>query len=931
MSLPLGRMKAAFGSDRAGRWLEVVALVAVLVVAVLSWQMVHSVATAMYRQFEVLGDPPLMPIPVAGPELGATGPPVRPPSQLGHVGYFWSERAFHYRTTLMFAVEGFQDPAVLAHDTFQQHPDGVDSWREYALLMEPVYGFLYRLAGDQARPLVEFLLGLVPLIHVLMFFPLFAMARALGCGRVLAVVGVVFYATCTLGFLRMTGSLLLKEDFSLLLLTLFLAVHLHAWRVRSFRWTILAAILLIPLLASWHLSQFLVLVVLLGAAVAWMVGGPGEESRDQKIPLGVFMPLAYTAGGLTAGLTPSLWARGFWISLPMAVMFAWCLTAWLTGRKPAPGHSARARMAVLLGAIVVLGALVVFNRSYTGDYNHVFSLLVQKLVHGFHRPDNPLLLPFDIRVFWAPPFNTPTPVEVWSKLGWHAVVLVPVLVWCFWAIFRRGTDAVQRSFLLTVPAFLAAYGLVERLGVVFLVFAAPAVALGGQWLVRRLERSLGPRALIVGAGLLLVSPVLNLNGNLGDMIRITRSTRAGRDVRLGASDQATWQSWSGLFSWATTHTPGPGSRLAGEPAVFLGGIAVSPQMLLYAGRPIVLNSQFENAAIRRRYRRYLEALFATEEAELWEFARRYEADYIFINRDFATVTGPGSASWLAGVSGPLYRDMNVVRMHFQPEGLDGFAPVYDNEHYRVLQVLRSPGERPHADWQSDHNSWWRPGNFRFAEDGRLVDPLTDRARLAEFEKALSDLQDKQRDILAAVEKRWRGAGRPDRPDLMWLHRRFVQSRLEELTTGGGAGETGRLENTIRSRLSEIDPLSGKPLGTALARLAKDWLELLATHAGEPLHHAACGQLLASAGRYDAAVEQFAAAAALVPSSVAAVPGWKPTELQGRLWLEEVWWSLAAGRDLRARDLARAHAADFPRGSREAEFFLRVGAIPGDFE
>ena len=915
---------------------EIIALAAIVLLAVFSWQMINAVATSLYRQYEVIGDPPLVPIVAAGPELGGTDRPARPPSQLGHIGYFWSERAFHYRCALMFAVDGYQDPAVLARDTWQQHPDGVNAWREYTLLMEPVYGFLYRLAGDQARPFVEFLLRLVPLVHVLIFFSLYSVARALGCRRFLAVLGVVFYATCTLGFVRMTGSLLLKEDFTLLCLSVFLALHFWAWRRESVRLVALAALLLVPVLAAWHLSQFLILVVMLGAAVSWAVTGHTEASVKGKIPFTVLMPTVYTLAGLAAGLTPSLLARGFLFSVPMSVLYAWTIIAVAAHRRKELEKSAPARILGLAVLVAVLGTLAFFNREYAGDYNHVFGLFVQKVVHGFRLPADPGLLPFDIRVFWTPPFNTPTWGEIWSKLGFHVGVLVPVLIWCFVTILRRDADVVRRSFLMTIPAFGAAYMMIERLGIVFLVFAAVAVATAGEWLVQRLASSMGSRALPVVAGLLLISPVLNLNGNLGDMIRITRSVRQGNEVVMRTSDQPLLDSRAGMFSWLAAHTPGPGSRLPGSAAVFLGEIGVSPQLLLYTGRPIVLNSQFENADIRRRYRRFLEALYATDEIVLWEFAREHGADYIFINRDFATRTGPGSSPFLAGVTGCLDLAMNVVKMHFRPEALRGFTPVYDNEYYRVLRVLPAAREHGPVSWTRDYNSWWRLENFQ-VRDGRLVDLAGDRGRLAAFESALSDLQDRQRHILAAVEKRWRGARGTGarRSDLMLLHRQYVQARLDRmLPDAGGGAEVGRLENEIRARLSEIDPLSGQPLATVLAILVhgKDgWLDQLSTHAGEPIHHATCGQLLALSGMYDEAAEQFGLAAAFYAEPARGAPGQGPPEMQIRLWQEQIWWNLAAGRNNRARQMAQEYAVHARPASREEAFFLRVGMITGDFE
>ena len=86
----------------------------VLVLAGLSWRLISDVSTALYGQTAPQGDPPLHLIPNPAPDPFADGRSVRtPPSQLGHTGYFWSERAFHYRTALMFAVDDYRDPAVL--------------------------------------------------------------------------------------------------------------------------------------------------------------------------------------------------------------------------------------------------------------------------------------------------------------------------------------------------------------------------------------------------------------------------------------------------------------------------------------------------------------------------------------------------------------------------------------------------------------------------------------------------------------------------------------------------------------------------------------------------------------------------------------------------------------------------------------------------
>ena len=170
---------------------------------------------------------------------------------------------------------------------------------------------------------------------------------------------------------------------------------------------------------------------------------------------------------------------------------------------------------------------------------------------------------------------------------------------------------------------------------------------------------------------------------------------------------------------------------------------------------------------------------------------------------------------------------------------------------------------------------------------------------------------------------------------MQLHRQYVQARLEGLMAAVGSGpKTGRLENNLRARLSEIDPRSGQPLAAVLTNLAHGaggWLEQLSTLVGEPGQHATCGQVLALAGRYAEAAGQFGAAAAFFPDAGQTGPGVAPPEMQVRLWLEQVWWNLAAGRIELARRQARSHAGHTKAASREGGFFRKVGAIPGDFE
>lgn len=918
---------------------EAIAFLAIVVLAILSWRLVSDAATAMYLQFGELGDPPLHAVAVPGPDpYPGQGVQERtPPSHLGHYGYFWSERAFHYRTALMFAVDDYQDPSRLRSDTWQQHPGGVDAWREYTLLMEPVYGLLYRLAGDQSRPFVEFLLKLVPLVHVLLFFALFGAARLAGAGRLAAVLGVAFYASCTLGFQRLAGSLLLKEDFALLLLGGFLVAHAWAWRRPRWPRLAIAALLLAATLASWHLSQFLLLVVLAASAYAAVVrpsagGGPG-----------IAVPAAYLIAAVAAGLTPSLWERGFLSSPLVAVVIAWCGTAWLARRRPGLGPGAL--LGILAGLAAVLTGLSLLNRVFGGDYNHVFGLLVEKVRFGFHKPDDPSLLPFDVRIFWTEPFHSPHLAEIRAKLGLHVLWVPVVTVWALAEGLRDRSGRAAGAFLLCIPAFLAAWLMIERLGVVFLPFAAIGMALLADravlWARGRRPGPVPAAALV--AAVFLATPVLNLGGNLGNLIAVSRDLRAGRPVKLGATDQDTWIDRAELFRWINSATPGPGAPGGGEPAAFLAKVGLSPQLLLYAERPVVLNSQFENREIRRRYEAFLQLLFGSDEEALWRFATDLGADFLVTDRYVAGNDGTGSSAYLAGHGGRLHTGMLAVRMHLDPGSLSRFRPVFDNAYFRVLAVRRSDGSWPPALPGATHSAWWNPANFTVA-GGELTDLDGDRRRLREFLDQVAGVQQAQDRMLENVELKWRqGRREGERPPLMELHRRLVQAKLD-LWSGRASdpeAQTGvirQLENRVRARLSEIEPGTGRSLGAALAALAgggggsgPGLVDLLDGRGAEPLHRAAAGQLLALSGRYAEAAAQFARAAAFYDDPVTGALPDRPARMTWQLWTEIVWWKLGAGDVDGARELAESYRTGLAGAGIPAGIFDQVAAISQDFD
>jgi hypothetical protein len=897
-----------------GRYADAGALLLVLVLMALSWYLVSGVATAVYDQYETYGDPPKS----IGPASGIAG------SQLGHQAFFWSERAFHYRTILMFAVDDYDDPGTLSLDTQQQHPDGVNAWAEYTLMMEPVYGQLYRWFGQPDELLVDFLLRLIPLVHVLLFLPIFWLARSLGVRPWLAVCAVLVYATCTMGFTRLAGSLLLKENFSLLWLMVFLAAHHRACNKKDFFALLVAAAALILALASWHLSQFLLLVIFLASGIS---ATPTHDASRGFWP-GSWWPAAvYLAAGVLAGFTPSLLSRGFFLSLPMAALVAWLIRAWWSEHRS--GHAPNPRIVWLL-SLIALGALSFFNPLVDGDYNHVSGLLFQKIAHGFVLPTDPSSLPFDVRVFWAPPFTSPHLADILPRLGYHLLLLLPAGVWFGVSAVRRRLNPGLTGFLLTVLAYLAAWLLIERLGVVFWPVAVVMVALAGEQALGKdcLPLRMKPPVLVLL--LILVASTLNLTGILKPQIKMARLAHAGSPINMGISDAASDRFKVELFDWFRRETTGPGSPVPGPVAGgVLGEAAVSPQVLLYARRPIVLNSQFENTPIRERYHQYLELLFGTDEKAFAQFLEDTKTAYLFINRSWAITDGPGSISWQAGVGKELSVNMMMLRLHFRPESFSFLQPVFDNEYYRVFRVGGARPNDPDAPaWLGRHNAWWAENNFR-VENGHLVDPKSDRTRIMDAENQWRDLQDRLQKIVEPLNRQASASS----PPLMALQQQRLQLIYKKFIEGseGDAARFNALEQRIAQQLKRPHPKERKSVGALLGEILQGendqmgMLQLLNSEPSSPENYASAGQLHGMLQEYGAAALLLEKAASFFPlrplrrgHDGRAVPMASPMASQMRQ--ECVWWNLGAERFDQAVMLAERFLPFETPGSRQASFY-----------
>lgn len=453
----------------------------------------------------------------------------------------------------------------------------------------------------------------------------------------------VFYATLYPSYGRTVKNLFLREDFAIPLILLALVFTVRAMQrgsdVSSNRdagkdrrdvcptFQILAALFWLAALASWHLTQFVMAVLVGAVALVFLMRG--------EIPRVPWSVVVLAAGGV---LIPVLRAKEFYLSPSMCVLYGLTLTAWIDGSR-------RKQLAVFFGATavcVLLGALL--QKSY-GEYAHVYQLFFYKLRFLGVKPDSPSRLPWEARTLWEGAFNSADWTEPWHSLQW----CFPLSLAAVW-MTRHEKDASVRVWVVFALLLFLLGAMVLRF-FTFVGFAA-AVMAAGLWVQRRVWSTLAvPAAIVWQVATLNFEP-------------LERTPVVPQDYKQ-------------VVHWLNENTP--------TNAVILAHISEAPVFWAHTGRPIILHSKFENRAIRERFREFLDAVYGSEE-KFHEFCKKNGADYFVYDPGFMLLA-TDSRRYKADKIGDL--DENCVVMLFadHPERLRLFAQEFLEGKFRVFRVL----------------------------------------------------------------------------------------------------------------------------------------------------------------------------------------------------------------------------------------------------
>lgn len=584
-------------------------------------------------------------------------------------------------------------------DRDAQWPEGVAPVREFTMGMEYAAGASYRALRG--------LLGGVPFHVYLAAFVSFWSSLSIGAaflgGRALwgtpsaGLVSAIAAAVTPAALARTPGNFL-REDFALPFLFASFALSVVALRGGGAGPrggalapasaslpvpALLAAVALAAGVSTWHLARFYVLVLFLALAgvVAGTAGGAGAAPprggsvRGRDAADGARALLLALVGGLTlAGLlVPVLREKRFLLSPGYLVGLA--SLAWLEfARRRAGGAAPLAPRAFAAGLVAACAAGILLARALPGaegEYAHTSALLAEKLRFLGRKPADPALLSDDARVFWVGPFGTPS-------VSWTLLSLSTMLLWGPVALAAAARDALRgrldRPRLLAVVLVVVFAGsalLIERLSI-FLVFFA-ALLLPGVPVAAPPARRRAVFALLAAAALYEVAYLRAF-----DRPNPWRRWVESRWAPPPAEAVPNFANNARVVAWIRRHVP--------ERAAVLTWFPAGPMVLTDTGRPVNLHSMFESSALRAKERRVRAALYGAEE-DLFALCREWESDYLLYSANLLLDTTTESYRYMAGRL-RVPSTSAAVLLHFFPERLRRFEPVYQDSYYRLFRVVK---------------------------------------------------------------------------------------------------------------------------------------------------------------------------------------------------------------------------------------------------
>lgn len=591
---------------------------------------------------------------------------------------FSKESASHYRYAKMIA-EGKPVPSV---DYQAQYPEGLKVTND-SILEEYIVGYLYRILPFRDLPFHRFVSYFVILFSSLSILAVYCVSRTFTERRLTSLLATFIYAVSLPSILRNVGAEFAREHFSLPFIFFHVFFFLRSIDVRrglKFRLTaaVFSGLCIFVALASWKLCRFYLLIFAVFILLNLVLR---RDVRSLRVGVLVIASFAFLAGLIV----PHLRADLFLTSLPMMLFYGMALLE-LIDRFVRPVRRWFPRAAILVGTF---GVFYLFL-PHTGRFGHVYYTTLYQILFLFRHPQDPSLLPLEARLYWVPGYTHP------SLYNFLAYFSLPLLAGVYgvgrsvWDLLRRRGSAGEQLLLYLFFATLVSYLFFSRLHVFFIFFLAIFI---GRTIDLTLARFKTRAFVYVAVGLVGVHQVAQVVDNW-DPLRVLTTLKIRPHQEELFLENVT--NMSDLIHWIRENTS--------PQSVLLSYWHISAELLPYADRTTVLHTFFEDARMRKKITEFASALYSDEEI-FYNYCRQYDVDYFVYSARFFLDYSIVGTRYLADRLA-VNPESFVYDAHFYPERLSRFGLRYQNDCFRVYEVLEEGEVKD--DWAVDYQPIFDP-------------------------------------------------------------------------------------------------------------------------------------------------------------------------------------------------------------------------------
>ncbi len=549
-----------------------------------------------------------------------------------------------YLTSRLVDNNGFP-PDNFRADHRVEHPYAVDLPALFTVGQEFYLAWSYRLFGRNL-PLHVFCVMAMSLFASLTAIGVFGLTRELTGKPGWAAFATLVYGLTTANY-RTIGFILMREDFSLPLFAMHLWLLARAMRLGSRSAYVTAALALLAALSTWHAMTFIATLETTALFAWYLRTGRNILSGSSARPF----PAILAAGSL---LIPVLRAKWFPVSPPMLILYGLLLAAWIERRRPFKP------LWRLLTGLALFVVLICFSRFFIGDYQHVFELMLSKLIYLGHPPRDPNALSFGARLLWQGPFATASPFYLALQLGISGLMLIIALISGAGDLWRgKGNNRIQ-VFLIMAFMSLTASLLVKRLVVLCGLMAPVFTAV----LLSRLKSSKIKRT--------AVSITLAFQSFL--ML-----------AALPTINNASWypsferRNLAEFIYWAQSNLDGQ-SAIAAD---FINSAAI----LAHTEHPVIMQPKYETRSSRERIERYFNTFYQGTPDDLHAFLKGLKCRYLLVDGYLMIAFRyQGGIPWQARPAPGTAADAFLSTRPDRYTAIPGFRLIWQND---------------------EHNSTWR--------------------------------------------------------------------------------------------------------------------------------------------------------------------------------------------------------------------------------